>query len=281
VRIRKDGKSIDVSLTISPIVEDGKLVGLSTIARDETPLIAAQRELELAATRREQFLAMLSHELRNPLAAVLNATNVMEEAKFERPIVEKCHRVVGRQGTHMARLLDDLLDVSRITRGKFELRVAPLDLRQPIEAAIEATGPLFSERGVKLEHSLPDEPMPTRGDQNRLMQVLVNLLSNAANYSPRHSVVRLNATIEDGEGVIIVLDHGVGIELDMQPRIFDLFVQSEQRLDRSRGGLGVGLSLAKSIVELHGGTIEAHSEGPGRGTTFRVRLPTSVGSPPR
>jgi two-component system CheB/CheR fusion protein len=129
------------------------------------------------------------------------------------------------------------------------------------------------DRGVRLDHSLPHQAMPVRGDANRLVQVVVNLLSNAANYSPRASTVRLLVTIEDGQGVVRVIDHGVGIESELQSKIFDLFVQSEQRLDRSRGGLGVGLSLAKNIVDLHGGSIEVHSDGPGKGSDFKVSVP--------
>ncbi|HEU0036657.1 MAG TPA: chemotaxis protein CheB [Kofleriaceae bacterium] len=287
MRIRKDGSKVDVSVTISPIYDrDGKLAGVSAIARDISPIIAAQVELEErqrkietllaqaeeAARRREQFIAMLSHELRNPLAAVLNATSLLER-KLDAQTATRCYAVIDRQAHHMKRLLDDLLDVSRITRGKFELRTDDLDLRQPIESAIESVTPLFNERGVKLEVHMPDVPLPARGDSNRLMQVVVNLLSNAANYSPRHSTVKLLVDIEGDSCVLRVLDHGVGIELELQQKIFDLFVQSEQRLDRSRGGLGVGLSLAKSIVDLHGGKIEVHSDGPGRGSDFKVTLP--------
>ena len=274
VRVRKDGTPFDVSLTISPICDrDGELVGVSEIARDVSPLIAAQRELEIAAKRREQFLAMLSHELRNPLAAVLNATNLMEEAKFEATTVEKCHHVVGRQANHMARLLDDLLDVSRITRGKFELRKQDLDLRGPIEAAIESTRPLLETRQIDFHLALPDQPVLVRGDANRLQQVVVNLLSNAATYSQPGGWVELRVERVDKAVVLQVSDRGIGIEAEMLGKIFDLFVQAEQRIDRPRGGLGVGLSLARSVLELHGGTIEGQSDGPECGSRFVVRLP--------
>jgi signal transduction histidine kinase len=215
---------------------------------------------------------MLSHELRNPLAAVMNATTLLAKQP-EADSVARCQGVIERQARHMKRLLDDLLDVSRITRGKFQLIVDDIDLRPPIEAAIESTAPLFADRGVTLEHSLPRQAMPMRGDASRLVQVVVNLLSNAANYSPRGSTVRLVVSIEGDRGVLRVIDHGVGIESELQSKIFDLFVQSEQRLDRSRGGLGVGLSLAKNIVDLHGGAIEVHSDGPDTGSDFKVTLP--------
>jgi two-component system CheB/CheR fusion protein len=277
VRVRKDGTPIEVSLTISPIWDhDGHLAGVSAIARDITPLMSAQRELEIAAKRREQFLAMLSHELRNPLAAVLNATNLVEEAKFETGMVEKCHRVIARQTGHMARLLDDLLDVSRITRGKFDLRKQDLDLRGPIEAAIESTRPLLEERAIDLHVVLPDRPILVRGDSSRLQQVVSNLLSNAATYSHKAGWVELRVEHDDKRVELQVADRGVGIEAEMLVKIFELFVQAEQRLDRPRGGLGVGLSLARSVIELHGGTIEAHSDGPGRGSRFVVRLPVQA-----
>ncbi len=273
-RVRKDGSRVDVSLTISPIWDhDGELVGVSSIARDVTPLVVAQRELETAARRREQFLAMLSHELRNPLAAVLNATNLMSEARFEGATVEKCHHVVGRQASHMARLLDDLLDVSRITHGKFELRKQDLDLRGPIEAAIESTAPLLGERQIELRIALPGAPVLVRGDASRLQQVVVNLLSNAASYSPAGAAVELRLEGAEGWAQLQVSDRGIGIAPEMLGKIFELFVQVEQRLDRPRGGLGVGLSLARSVIELHGGAIEAFSDGPGSGSRFVVRLP--------
>jgi two-component system CheB/CheR fusion protein len=274
LRVRKDGTPIEVSLTISPIWDHGShLVGVSAIARDITPLMSAQRELELAAKRREQFLAMLSHELRNPLAAVLNATHLMEEAKFELTTLEKCHRIIGRQASHMARLLDDLLDVSRITRGKFDLRKHDLDLRGAIDAAIESTRPLLEERKIDLHVVVPDTAIPVRGDTSRLQQVVANLLSNAATYSPKGGWVELRVEHDDRRVELNVADRGVGIEREMLGKIFELFVQADQRIDRPRGGLGVGLSLARSVIELHGGTIEAHSDGAGQGSRFVVRLP--------
>ena len=290
----KSDAHVDVSTTISPIHNRrGAISGVSAIGRDIAPLLGAQRELEQrqrriaslleqaeeSSRRREQFIAMLSHELRNPLAAVMNATTLIKRQP-DVASIGRCQAVIERQARHMKRLLDDLLDVSRITRGKFQLLNDDIDLRVPIESAIESTSPLFAERGVKLDHSLPPQVMPVRGDNSRLLQVVVNLLSNAANYSPRASTVRLLATIEDGQGVIRVIDHGVGIEAELQSKIFDLFVQSEQRLDRSRGGLGVGLSLAKNIVDLHGGTIDVQSEGPGKGSDFKVTLPLITGAVP-
>ncbi|MBA3539513.1 MAG: HAMP domain-containing histidine kinase, partial [Deltaproteobacteria bacterium] len=263
----------------------GTLSGLSAIARDVSPVVLANQELEerqrevralleLAeenSRRREQFLAMLSHELRNPLAAVLNASAVLEEHAVE-PGVARCHAVIARQAAHMKRLLDDLLDVSRITRGKFALHTEDIDLRNPIQTAIETTAPLVVERKIELHTDLPITPMPVRGDVGRLVQAVGNLLANACYYSPSRSRVDLEVTPEGRFAVIRVRDRGVGITREMLPRIFELFVQSEHRMG-SHGGLGVGLSLAQSIVERHGGTLVAESDGPGTGSTFTISIP--------
>ena len=287
--VRKDGTPLHVSVTFSPIFGP-ELVGLSAIARDVTPLVAARRELEQrqerirqllestaeAARRREQFLAMMSHELRNPLAAVLNASALLQSDP-DPGVVARVQPVLERQTHHMSRLLDDLLDVSRITRGTFELRAGDVELREPIEAAVESTAPLFRTRGVELDVRIPDEAVPVKGDPARLQQVVVNLLSNAATYSPTSTRVSLTLTIDGPDAVIEVADRGIGIAPDMLAKIFELFVQADQRLDRPRGGLGVGLSLAKTIVELHGGSIAAASDGIGAGTTLVVRIPHDRG----
>ena len=290
---RKDGHCVEVSATISPIYEKKMVVGAAAIARDISNLVATQRALEderrqvkalLAQSeeqshRREEFLAMLSHELRNPLAAVLSATTAAREARSP-DVGKKCQGVIERQATHMKRLLDDLLDVSRITSEKFTITPQDIDLREAIETAKEATQPAFSERGVKLVSEMPDRLLPVRGDLRRLTQVIANLLANAASYSPDASSVRLRVIAAGNSVTISVRDDGEGIDPELQPKIFDLFVQSEQKLDRPRGGLGVGLSLAKTIVEMHGGAIEVHSEGAGTGSEFKVTLPLA-GSPPK
>ncbi|HEY5944188.1 MAG TPA: PAS domain S-box protein, partial [Kofleriaceae bacterium] len=287
VHVRKDGSRLDVSKTLSPIYDQARvLVGVSSIGRDISARLAAERELQErqdkirsllestaeAAQRREQFLAMLSHELRNPLAAVLGATTVLR-GDTSPEIADRCRIVIERQSRHMSRLLDDLLDVSRITRGKFELRKSDMDLRTAAEAAVESTAPLFEKRGIKLDIALPSEPVPMVGDIARLQQVIVNLLSNAATYSPTNTQVELRIGINGDQALLRVVDRGFGIDRDMLGKIFELFVQAEQRIDRARGGLGVGLSLARSIVELHGGTIEARSDGPNMGSEFVVKLP--------
>jgi two-component system, chemotaxis family, CheB/CheR fusion protein len=276
---RKDGRHTDVSVMLSPIFNRAKIVGAAVIARDITQQRSMQRALEeeqhkvrALLQRREEFLAMLSHELRNPLAAVLSATVSLEEDDSA-PRVARCRTVIKRQATHMKRLLDDLLDVSRIMTDKFTIQRDAADLRDSIETAIESTQPIFDERHIRLEKNVAESRLPVRGDARRLTQVIANLLANAAIYSPPRSRVTLWVQTRGDSVVVSVRDHGEGIDPALRPKIFDLFVQSEQKLDRSRGGLGVGLSLAKTVVDLHGGTIEARSDGLGCGSEFEVVLP--------
>jgi two-component system CheB/CheR fusion protein len=276
---RKDGGRCGVSVMLSPIFNRARIVGAAVIARDITQLVDTQRALEEEQRkvkgllqRREEFLAMLSHELRNPLAAVLGATTSLEEDESAARVA-RCRAVIKRQATLMKRLLDDMLDVSRITTHKFNIQRDPHDLRDAIETAVESTATLFADRKIVLEQDVPARPLPVHGDSRRLTQMIGNLLSNAAIYSPMSSTVALMVRTHGNEAVVKVRDRGEGIEHELQTRIFDLFVQSEQTLDRSRGGLGVGLSLAKTIAELHGGSIHVYSDGKGKGSEFEVRLP--------
>jgi two-component system, chemotaxis family, CheB/CheR fusion protein len=223
--------------------------------------------------RREQFLAMLSHELRNPLAAILSATRVLESASWSDGACHDAGQVVARQANHMSRLLDDLLDVARITRGHITLRTGLVDLRDTARSAIEALGPFLAEHETRLVVELADEPLLVLGDAARLQQIQANLLSNASKYSPRGSQVRFELRRTNGEAMIRVTDQGRGIEPDVLPRIFDLFVQGRQSIARSEGGLGIGLTLLRSLVELHDGRVHAHSDGPGAGSTFTIWLP--------
>src|SRR5687767_491219 len=226
--------------------------------------------------RREQFLAMLSHELRNPLAAILSATRVLDATSWPDEACREAGHVVERQATHMARLLDDLLDVARITRGRIVLRTEQLDLRETTRSALEALGPFMAEHETKLIADIADEPILVYGDAARLQQIQANLLSNASKYSPRGSEVRLEVRRDGEHAVIRVSDAGRGIEPEMLPRIFDLFVQGRQSIARPEGGLGIGLTLLRSLVELHNGTVTAYSEGPGCGSVFTVRLPLAT-----
>ena len=256
-----------------PIHNDGKIVGAVVTFLDVTDRKQAEEEIRTAARRREEFLAMLSHELRNPLSAVVSASRVMQSQTVRPETIHKAREIVQRQSHHMARLLDDLLDVSRITRGGIELRKEDMDLRDVVYTAIEALTPLLEERRAHINVDMSNDLLAIRGDSARMQQVIVNLLSNAARYSPPGKTIHLSSA---AEGEIILLrckDEGRGISKSMLSEIFELFVQNEQGLERSSGGLGIGLTLVRQIVELHGGTVEAHSDGPGTGSEFVVKLP--------
>jgi two-component system CheB/CheR fusion protein len=242
---------------------------------DITERRRADEEIQEGVRRREHFLAMLSHELRNPLAAILSATRVLDLEGWGNEVCHEAGKVVERQARHMTRLLDDLLDVSRITHGRILLRPEVVDLRDTAKAAIEALAPLMAERRTRLSVDLPNEPIPVYGDPARLQQIHANLLSNATRYSDQGGAVRFSLRREGDHAIIRVSDDGRGIEPTLLPRIFDMFVQGPQTIARSDGGLGIGLTLLRSLVNLHDGKVEAYSEGPGRGSTFEVRLPVA------
>jgi PAS domain S-box-containing protein len=222
--------------------------------------------------RKDEFLAMLSHELRNPLAPIRNSVHVLN-AVASGPQVVQAREVIERQVTHLARLVDDLLDVSRITRGKIALRPEPVALEDVVARAVETTRPLVEARGHSLSVEVrPGAPRFT-ADPVRLAQVIANLLNNAAKYTDPGGRITVRAGREGGEAVVRVRDTGVGIPVDVLPHVFELFTQAERTLDRAQGGLGIGLTLVKSLVEQHGGRVEAFSDGPGQGSEFVVRLP--------
>ncbi len=273
--VTRDGKNLPVEYWSHPVAVGGKVVGAVVTFIDIAERKLAEQQLVIAARRREEFLAMLSHELRNPLAAVLNATNLMSKPTAKPQMIERARTVVARQAAHMARLLDDLLDVARIMRGAVGLRSRRCDFRECARAAVEALHPLLSAHRTDLKLELPDEPLYVDGDPDRLQQIVANLLGNAASYSPDCATVRLTLAAEGEQIVLRIVDHGIGIDPELLPHIFELFVQAEQKLDRPKGGLGIGLTLVKTLVELHGGTVEAHSEGAGKGSAFIVRLPAS------
>jgi two-component system, chemotaxis family, CheB/CheR fusion protein len=273
---RADGTSFPAEYWSHPILRNNEVIGAVVTFLDVTERRRAQEELEEGVRRREQFLAMLSHELRNPLAAILSATRLLQNAEWRDDSCHEAGHVIARQANHMARLIDDLLDVSRITRGRIALRTERLDLRDAARSAIEALGPFMAERETHLIVDLSNEPVPVYGDAARLQQIQANLLSNASKYSPRGAHVRFELRREKDDAVIRVTDTGRGIRPDMLPHIFDLFVQGDPSIDRAEGGLGVGLTLLRSLVELHHGRVDATSDGPGRGSTFTVRLPIAT-----
>jgi signal transduction histidine kinase/DNA-binding NarL/FixJ family response regulator len=234
-----------------------------------------RRVEELAAEdrRKDEFLAMLAHELRNPLAAISNAGHVLDQGGSADARTRDLVSVIGRQIRHLSRLVDDLLDVSRFTRGKIELRKVPVELRPIVEGAVETVQPLLERQAHRLTVSMPEEPVVLEADATRIEQVLANLLNNAAKFTEPGGSLGLSVEVRDGEAVLTVQDNGQGIAPDLLPRIFDLFVQEDRSLARSHGGLGIGLTLVRSLVERHGGKVEARSEGPGRGSELVVRLP--------
>jgi signal transduction histidine kinase/ActR/RegA family two-component response regulator len=222
--------------------------------------------------RKDEFLAMLSHELRNPLAAIRHAAELIQIERNSDPIQIEAREVLNRQVVQLTRLVDDLLDVSRISSGRIRLQLELLDLRDAIRRAIEIVRPRIDSKGQTLTLSLPDKALRVLGDHARLQQVVVNLLDNANKYTERSGLLTVEARTEAGETVLCVRDSGSGIEPEVLPRIFDLFTQADQSLTQAHGGLGVGLALVQSLVAMHGGRVEAHS-APGQGSEFIVRLP--------
>ncbi len=230
-------------------------------------------KLREADRRKDEFLALLAHELRNPLAPVQNAVSVMRLKGIDDPQLVWCYDVIERQADQLKRLVDDLLDVSRITQGKIQLRLEPVDLETVIAGAVETSAPLINAQHHQLRVHLPDEAVSVRGDASRLTQVVANLLNNAAKYQNEDGTIELTARREGHEAVIAIRDHGIGLSSEMLSEAFELFAQGERTPDRAQGGLGIGLSLVKKLVELHGGTVRAASDGPGRGAEFVIRLP--------
>lgn len=273
-RQRKDGTIIDVLHTVSPIYDQaGRLTGASTISRDITLRKEAERKIQTSIRNRDRFLAMLSHELRNPLGAILNAANLLERSRPLDDRVASASLIVARQATQMSLLLDDLLDVSRVTQNKIVLRKQRCPLAAVVAEATAIIQPLATARQQRLETTGLDSPHFVEGDPARLQQVIINLLKNASKYSPNGGRITVSLTSEDGHSVVRVRDNGMGIAPEMLDQVFEMFVQSQDTLERADGGLGVGLTLVKSIIELHGGTVTAFSAGPGHGSEFTVRLP--------
>jgi PAS domain S-box-containing protein len=240
---------------------------------------AARQELNEADHRKDEFLAMLGHELRNPLAPILTALQILRERPTDPLTIDWSHNLIQRQVRQMTRMVDDLLDVSRIACGKIELRMEWVDLATVISRAIDTTRSQIEGRGHQFTVSGPVERIWVRADPTRLEQVLCNLLNNAAKYTEVGGQIWLETIREDQEAVIRVRDTGVGMTPEVLTRVFDLFVQADRSLNRSQGGLGIGLTLVRTLVQMHGGTATAHSDGPGQGSEFTVRLPGARGAP--
>jgi signal transduction histidine kinase len=240
-------------------------------------LARANEALRLADRRKDEFLSTLGHELRNPLAPMLNAIEIMRLAGEKPDVLARQRDRLERQIAQMVRLVDDLLDVSRVVTGKLRLTPEPVTLQEVVEAAIDLSRPNVEKARLDLVVDVPAEPVPMTVDRVRLAQVISNLLNNAAKYTEAGGRVTLSAAAEDDRVTVRVRDTGVGIPAEVLPLIFDLFTQVDRNLNRSQGGLGVGLALVRRLVEMHGGTVTAHSDGPGRGAEFVVELPRAVG----
>ncbi|WP_280152619.1 PAS domain-containing sensor histidine kinase [Piscinibacter sp. XHJ-5] len=275
-RMRRDGTRFWADVTITALRDrDGLPRGFAQVTRDLSERRRVQ-ELETEGQRINEFIAMLAHELRNPLAPIGNAVGLLERLGTT-PELDWCAKLIGRQVKHLARLVDDLLDVSRITSGKIQVRHEPIELGGLVAHALESVRPLVADAGHALEVSLPEEPVRLEGDPTRLTQVVVNLVTNAAKYTPHGGLVRVWLEQRGAAAHLHVVDNGVGMSKQLIDSAFDLFVQGDRTLDRSQGGLGIGLTLVKRIVQLHGGTVTATSAGAGLGTEFTVSLPVESG----
>lgn len=279
VRRRKDGTLFDISLSVSPLVDDdGKVVGASKIARDITERKRIEQELREASKHKDEFLAILSHEMRSPLAPMQHAVTLLQMAD-DPDIRRQACAILGRQVAHMSRLVDDLQDISRISRGDVDMRKQEVDLAIIVQTAIETCRPVMEAAGHQLDVSLPGSPVNVLADPLRLAQVISNLLNNAAKYTPPGGRIGVKVRPASGVAAVSVQDNGIGISAAELPRIFGMFTQLDGARRRSPGGLGVGLALAQQLAALHGGSIEAHSAGPGQGSKFILRIPVSaVGS---
>jgi PAS domain S-box-containing protein len=272
-RVRKDGTRFWAEVVVTALHdEEGRLRGFAKVTRDLSERKRIEN-LEEQGRHLTEFLAMLAHELRNPLAPIRNALGILAVAPEVSPQVAWCRDVIERQTSHLTRLVDDLLDVSRITRGKLSMLTTTIDLNAAAGRAVEAARPLIDSRRHRLAVELAPAPVQVNGDMTRLVQVIVNLLNNAAKYTPEGGDIALSVGIEGDDALIRVKDNGIGIPADMIEHVFDLFAQGERTLARTEGGLGIGLTLARRIVALHGGSIKAVSPGPGQGSEFCVRLP--------
>jgi PAS domain S-box-containing protein len=259
---------------------NGKVVGFGKTLRNRTDV---KEQLEMLRNRVEAllkadehkniFLSTLSHELRNPLAPLANALQLMRMTDPQNPALQYPIKLIERQVEFIRRLVDDLLDVTRISAGKIQLALQSTDLREVLARAVESTRPALSERKHRFAQHVLRAPIIVNADPDRLEQVFINLLTNAAKYTPEGGSIELRASMEQTEALVHVLDNGVGIPREVQPHIFDLFTQVAANVDHANGGLGIGLSLVKNLVELHGGSVQVRSEGSGKGSEFTVRLP--------
>jgi PAS domain S-box-containing protein len=284
---RRDGSWRFLEATDRNLLDEPAVAGLVINGRDVTDRVVAEQALRENDRRKDEFLAMLAHELRNPLAPIQSAARLLRVRGREDPaLIEWASGIVDRQVQYLVRLVDDLLDVSRITRGMITIQKQPVDVAQVITRAVETVRPLIEAREQELTVDVISEPVQVDGDPVRLPQVIANILNNAAKYTPVGGHIRIHVARRGSDVEIHVQDDGLGIRADVLPRIFDLFMQGDRALDRAHGGLGVGLTLVRRLVEMHDGSVETTSAGPGQGSEFVVRLPmrkrvTEPPPPPR
>jgi PAS domain S-box-containing protein len=272
-RLKKGGERFWARTVLTSLYDsDGRMRGFAKVTQDLSERRHIQ-DLEKAAQNVNEFIAMLAHELRNPLAPIRNAVHIMAQVPPGDPAQQMMRATIDRQSAHLTRIVDDMLDIARITRGSLSIDHAQLDLAEVVRHSVETTAPAIEAARHVLELDLPSEPLMVWGDAQRLAQVLSNLLNNSARYTPPGGSIAVRARAEENHAVVQVRDSGRGIEPDMIERIFDMFVQGRAPLQRIGGGLGVGLALARRLAELHGGTVEARSEGVNRGSEFTLRLP--------
>ncbi len=271
-----EGRTINMMMSAAPLFRpDGSVRGAIGAHVDVTALKRVQRELEHADQQKNEFLAMLAHELRNPLAPIRSATELLARIPSADSRIQGAGAVIQRQVTHLTRLVDDLLDVSRITRGDIELKLARVELGGLLTLAMEAVEPLMLERGHRVSVLYPQRPLYVLGDSTRLVQCIVNILNNAAKYTDVGGEIHVELTGDGASALLAIRDNGMGVAPEFLPRMFDLFSQSQRALDRSQGGLGVGLSLVRKIVSMHRGEVSCVSEGVGCGCTCKIWLPLS------
>jgi CheY-like chemotaxis protein/nitrogen-specific signal transduction histidine kinase len=274
-------------LSLSELCDrNGAFLGVSVVAHDVTAQVVAEQALRDADRRKDNFLAMLAHELRNPLSPIRNAVEVLGTRPASDAVTSGMLEVLRRQTTNLSALVDDLLDVSRITRGLVELRPEQVSLHTIVERALDSVRPLLEDKRHHVSTALPPSPVHVIGDPVRLEQILVNLLTNAAKYTDPAGRIAVTVASDGDRVTVSVRDNGIGIAADMLDEVFTLFGQAERGLDRSQGGLGIGLTVTRNLVELHGGSLRASSAGPGRGAEFTVTLPlapavAATPAPPR
>lgn len=285
---RRDGTRFWASgITTALRDEDGALLGYMKVMRDLTESKKLEEELKRSTKRlaendrkKDEFLAMLAHELRNPLSPITTGLELLRLAEDKAAVLQQVHGTMDRQAKHLVTLVDDLLDVSRITRGKLKLKKRLVTVAEVVADAVEGSRPFIDRGAHALSVRVPEESITLNADPHRLVQVLSNLLTNAARYTPGNGRIELSVVREGDEVVLAVEDNGLGIPAERQDEIFEMFTQMDHSVEETEGGLGIGLTLVKSLVELHGGSVAVQSEGRGRGSIFKVRLPTLAGSAP-